>query len=112
MADDLNRSNVWRILCDNMKLHLLTGEQLLDCVVAHLREEHEEYTLPIVLQAVQWVLRYKLDKGEAYAAVQERLYRTFFEKLDSCKTKSMEVLILSAMIPLISPSQYMKTLEY
>ena len=64
IEDDINRSNVWRIICDNMKLGLISGEEVIKCVISHIGEEDEEYTLPIVLQAVSWIFKYKLSNHE------------------------------------------------
>ena len=49
IKDDVNRSNIWRILCDNMRLNIISGQDLLKCVITHLESEEEEFTLPIVL---------------------------------------------------------------
>ena len=61
IKDDVNRCNVWRILCDNMRLGVITPQTLLECVIKHIVPEEEEYTLPIILQAVQWVFKYRAD---------------------------------------------------
>lgn len=52
IKDDVNRCNVWRILCDNMRLGTISPQTLLECVIKHIVPEEEEYTLPIILQAV------------------------------------------------------------
>ena len=49
IKDDFHRSNIWRILCDNMRLNIISGQDLLKCVITHLESEEEEFTLPIVL---------------------------------------------------------------
>jgi hypothetical protein len=59
IKDDINRCNVWRIICDNMKLGLISGEDVINCVSKHIIPESEEYTLPVVLASVQWILKYK-----------------------------------------------------
>jgi hypothetical protein len=59
IEDDINRCNVWRIICDNMKLGLITGEEVINCVIKHIIPETEEYTMPVVLATVQWILKYK-----------------------------------------------------
>jgi len=52
ITDDINRCNVWRIICDNMKLGQISGEEVINCVCKHIIPETEEYTLPVVLSAV------------------------------------------------------------
>lgn len=47
-----------------MKLGLISGEDVIQCVIAHIGEEDEEYTLPIVLQAASWIFKYKLSNHE------------------------------------------------
>jgi len=59
IKDDINRCNVWRIICDNMKLGLISGEAVINSVCKHIISETEEYTLPVVLASVQWILKYK-----------------------------------------------------
>jgi hypothetical protein len=102
IKDDINRCNVWRILCDNMKIGNISGEELINCVCEHIIPETEEYTLPVVLSTVQWVLRYKFQRDTRLLDLQVKLFDSFFKKLSYCKTKSMEILILSEMLSIMS----------
>jgi len=52
IRDDLNRSYIWRTLWDNLKIKIVTGEQILQCVLDHFLTETEEYTMPVVIQTV------------------------------------------------------------
>jgi hypothetical protein len=61
IKDDLNRSYIWRTLWDNLKIKVLTGEQFLSCVQDHFLIETEEYTMPVVLQTIQLILKYHLS---------------------------------------------------
>ena len=40
--DDINRSNIWRIICDNMKMGLITGTEVIECFNKHIAGETEE----------------------------------------------------------------------
>lgn len=61
IKDDINRMNVWRILCDNIKVNNVSGEELINCVIENIVDENEEYTLPVILSAVSWALKYKIN---------------------------------------------------
>ena len=50
--DVINRSNIWRIICDNMKLGLITHEEVIECFNKHIVSETEEYTLPVILATI------------------------------------------------------------
>ena len=75
--DDINRSNIWRIICDNMKLGLITGTEVIECFNKHMVGETEEYTLPVILAAVQWILLYKVNRNDESLDVVNFLYQTF-----------------------------------
>ena len=92
--DDLNRSNIWRIICDNMKMGLVSAQEFIKCFNDHILAENEEYTLPVVLASLQWILHYKVDRPLELQQVKGVLYQTLLKKLSLCKTKTMEVLIL------------------
>jgi|LauGreDrversion4_2_1035121.scaffolds.fasta_scaffold76921_2 hypothetical protein len=102
IEDDINRCNVWRIICDNMKLGLISGEEVINCVCEHIIPESEEFTLPVVLSSVQWILRYKFQRDTKLLDLNAKLFDSFFKKLSFCKTKSMEVLILQEMLSIMS----------
>ena len=75
--DDINRSNIWRIICDNMKLGLITGTEVIECFNKHIVGETEEYTLPVILAAIQWILLYKVNRNDESLDVVNSLYQTF-----------------------------------
>lgn len=62
--DDINRSNIWRIICDNMKMGLITGAEVIECFNKHIISETEEYTLPVILATIQWILLYKVNRND------------------------------------------------
>ena len=49
IEDDLNRNYVWRILCDNLKIKIVTPDEFIQCVNDHLIKETEENTMMVVL---------------------------------------------------------------
>lgn len=112
ITNDVNRGNVWRILCDNMKIKLLSGETMIKCVIDHIGPEDEEFTMPVVLATVQWILKYKLDASEQSKQLKADLYTSLFNKLSHCKTASMEVLILSVMIPLLNSKNAAQAIKW
>jgi hypothetical protein len=75
--DDINRSNIWRIICDNMKMGLITGTEVIECFNKHIVGESEEYTLPVILAAIQWILLYKVNRNDESLDVVNFLYQTF-----------------------------------
>lgn len=75
--DDINRSNIWRIICDNMKMGLITGTEVIECFNKHIVGETEEYTLPVILAAIQWILLYKVNRNDESLDVVNFLYQTF-----------------------------------
>jgi hydroxymethylpyrimidine/phosphomethylpyrimidine kinase len=88
-----------------MKLGLISGEDVIKCVIQHIVLEDEEFTMPVVLSTVQWILKFKLSQNEDTRHLMQDLYDALFKKLSYCKANSMEVLILSVMIPLMSSSK-------
>jgi hypothetical protein len=88
-----------------MKLGIISGEDVINCVCNHIIEENEEYTMPVVLNTVQWILRYKLQRDTRLLDFQAKLFDSFFKKLSFCKTKSMEVLILQEMLSIMTVEQ-------
>jgi len=99
IEDSLNRSLIWRVLCDNMKLGVISAEQFIVCVEKHLIKETEEITMSVVLATLQFVLKFLVDERQEHAIA---LHMVFLEKLEkNCPTKSMEVLVLNEMITLM-----------
>ena len=100
VKDDLNRSYIWRTLWDNLKIKVLTGEQFLQCVLDHFLPETEEYTMPVIIQTIQVILKYHLsDRPDLKTFYQNSLLALFKAKLAThCPTKSMEVLLLQEIV--------------
>jgi hypothetical protein len=85
-----------------MKLGLVSGTEFIKCFNDHILAENEEYTLPVVLASLQWILHFKLNRSQELQSAKTSLYETLFKKLAICKTKSMEVLILQDMLSMMS----------
>ena len=100
VRDDLNRSYIWRTLWDNLKIKVITGEQFLQCVLDHFLTETEEYTMPVIIQTIQVILKYHLsDRPDFKTSYQKSLLALFKAKLAThCPTKSMEVLLLQEIV--------------
>jgi len=64
------------------------------------------------LQHIQWVLKFKLDKTEANQNLIVDLYNALNKKLSHSKTASMEVLILSVMLPLLSSDKVESAIKW
>jgi hypothetical protein len=94
-----------------MKLGLVSGTEFIKCFNDHILSENEEYTLPVVLASLQWILHYKLDK-ELENQAKNSVYETLYKKLSLCKTKSMEVLIVQDMLSIMSTSQDKEAIEW
>jgi len=88
-----------------MKLGLISGEAVINCVCKHIIPETEEYTLPVVLASVQWILKYKFQRDTKLFDLNAKIFDAYFKKLSNCKTKSMEVLILQEMLSFMSVEQ-------
>ena len=101
VEDDINRCNIWRVICDNMKLGLVSAKEVINCICDHIIPELEEFTLPVVLASAQWIIKYKLGRDEESQKLKKKLYEAYFTKLSHCKTKSMEVLILQELLSLL-----------
>lgn len=96
--DDLNRNYVWRILCDNLKIKVLKPQEFIQCVIDHIGKETEENTMMVVLQQVQWVLKYLIPL-EKKAEEAMNLQLVLIDKLaTNCPTKTMQILILQEII--------------
>lgn len=54
----LNRTYIWRALCDNLKIKVVKPEEFIKCIEDHFVAETEEYTMSTILSTVQYVVRY------------------------------------------------------
>lgn len=57
---DINRSYLWRTLCDLIKIYLVKPNDFLQCLIDHIVLEDEEYTMPVVFENALWVLKFLL----------------------------------------------------
>lgn len=102
--DDLTRSYIWRTLWDNLKINVVSGDEFLECFIDHFIPETEEYTMPVALQTVQFIIKYHLSEDlEQKASYQKTLKEVFITKLKTnCITKSMEVLLIQELVSMMS----------
>ena len=65
-----------------------------------------------MLAAIQWILRYKIERGPQLEATTKALFDICYQKLAHCKTKSMEILILQEMLSLMNSHQDEEAIEW
>ena len=75
--------------------------EFVNCVIDHILFETEEYTMPVILDQARWVLKFLMSIEEAQP-LSTSLCKVLLKKLADCPTKSMQTLIISTMIPLLS----------
>lgn len=94
IEDQLDRSYVWMILRDHVKLCKVSPSEYIECFVKNMGIETDQMTLTYLTANVEFILGHFL-KNEQVQPMKKEVFRVLFEKVKTLENQSLRNLLIN-----------------